>query len=177
MENKIITRKQAKEIRQTLDINKISEEIVQNIKNLSFFKNAKNIMIFHPLQHEINLLELLKSNSEKQFYLPRMNNNNLETCPYNIDDNLVLSKFKILEPASSAVDKNIIDIVFIPALCTDKNFNRLGYGKGFYDNFLSDFKSLKICPCPDELVLEEIPTEKHDIKMDLIITQNKIYKK
>ena len=177
MENKIITRKQAKEIRQTLDINKISEEIVQNIKNLSFFKNAKNIMIFYPLQNEINLLELLKTDDEKQFYLPRMNNNNLDVCPYSIGDKLISSKFNILEPVSSAVDKKIIDLVFVPVLCTDKNFNRLGYGKGFYDNFLSDFKNLKICPCPDELVFEDIPSQKHDIKMDLIITQNKIYKK
>jgi len=177
MENKIDIRNKAKKIRQTLDIKGLSAKIIQHIHELIVYKNAKNIMIFYPLENEINLLDLLKLNSEKFFFLPRMNGNTLDACSYSINDKLTPSKYNILEPLTAPVNKNIIDIVFIPALCTDKNLNRLGYGKGFYDKFLSDYKNLKICVCPEELLFNKIPTDAHDIKMDLIITQNTIYKK
>ena len=155
----------------------ISKKIINNIINSEAYQNAHSIMIFYPLKYEINLLPLLNIAPDKQFFLPRMSGNTLEVCPYNGNDKLVCSKYQIFEPVTQPVDKNLIDIIFIPALCTDKNFNRLGYGKGFYDNLLRDYNKLKICVCPEELVFDNIPYENHDIKMNFIITQKEIYKK
>ena len=54
--------------------------------------------------------------------------------------------------------------------------NRLGYGGGYYDRFLSVSNSLKIAVAYDEQIIQNLPTEVHDIKMDLIITPTKIIK-
>ena len=176
MENKIILRNKIKDLRKKQNLPKISSLIVENIINLEIYKNAENIMLFYPLQYEINLLRLMEISPDKQFYLPRMSGNDLECCSYNLSDKLICSKYQIFEPQTNAVDKNIIDIVFVPALCTDKNFNRLGYGGGYYDRFLSDYKNIKICPCAEMFLYENIPSENYDIKMDFVVTENQVLK-
>jgi len=78
-----------------------------------------------------------------------------------------------LEPDS----KKIIDptIIVVPLLTCDSLGNRLGYGKGFYDKYLKKHKAFKIGLCYDQLFsTTPIPTEKHDQKLDVIITETKI---
>ncbi len=75
-----------------------------------------------------------------------------------------------LEPICSACSKKEVDLVIVPALAVDKNNYRLGYGGGFYDRFLKDFEGTKIVCIPKELIVETVYPEKHDVKMDLIIT-------
>ncbi len=163
-------RKQAKAIRSRLDMNKISSELIIKVKNTSEYKNSKNIMIFYPLKDEVNLLDLLNDNS-KNFYLPKINGKNLLCCPYKSGDRTCLSCFKTCEPLSEPCSKNQINMVIAPALACDKNNFRLGYGGGFYDRFLRDFNGTKITCIPKELMFETIYPEKHDIALDLVITQ------
>ena len=66
----------AKNIRQSLDIVKISKNICDIIRNQEVYKTANKVMIFYPLDNEINLLALLED--DKQFYLPRVNCDTLE---------------------------------------------------------------------------------------------------
>ena len=162
-------RKKIKKERESLDINKISEEIVQKILKLKEYQDAKNILIYYPLENEIDLLELLKD-KEKNFYLPKIDGNNLLCCPYKDGDETCLSCFKTCEPLSESCDKNIIDIAIIPALACDKNGYRLGYGGGFYDRFLKHFNGFKLCCVPNCFLLDSVFPEIYDIKVDLVIT-------
>lgn len=175
MVEKIKLRKKAKEIRNSLNIKEVSLKITENIMNFDIYKKAKNIMLFYPLKHEVNLLSLLKDKN-KCFYLPRVQGENLLVCPYKFGDKLTVSSFKVEEPATEPVDSEILDIIFVPALMTDKNLNRLGYGGGFYDKFLSKSckSSIKIVAIPDVLTTEEIPAESFDEKVDFVITDEKI---
>lgn len=171
MDDKNTLRKQAKEIRQNLNIKQISAKIVSNIRKLKEYKEAKKVMIFYPLENEINLLELMSDN--KEFYLPRMAFENLECCPYAEDEILNVANFGVKEPISSAVDKNLMDIIFVPALCVDKNCMRIGYGKGYYDRFLTNYNGLTIIPIPEELIFSEIYSNTFDIACNKVITQKR----
>lgn len=173
MDNKSDLRRKAKELRKKLKISEISFEIIKQIRKLDIYKNSKNIMIFYPLSEEINLLPLLNDN--KNFYLPRVKEDNLEVCKYTYNDNLCKSCYNISEPTCSPVSSNILDIVFVPALAADNNGNRLGYGKGFYDRFLSilSTKTKSAVVIPEELVFNEIPVDKFDVPCDFVITQKK----
>lgn len=162
----------AKKIRSGIDMAKISEMIVQNIRQSEVYKNSKNIMLFYPLKTEVNLLELLKD-PDKNFFLPRTKGNLIECCPYKSKDELKQSEFSVLEPVCKAVNPDKIDLVFVPALCADKSCFRLGYGKGYYDRFLSDFKGKSVIVLPDELVFDKICIDSHDIPCTMIITQKK----
>ena len=170
MTNKESLRVWAKNERLKLDIIQISSDFVKKIKNLYEYKQAKNIMIYYPVRHEVNLLELLKDKS-KNFYLPKIDGENMCCCSYKEGDKTCLSKFKTCEPLTDSCDKNLIDLVIVPALAVDKNGYRLGYGGGFYDRFLADFKGVKLVCVPQTLVVDSIYPEKHDIKMDIVIMQ------
>lgn len=97
------------------------------------------------------------------------------------EENLIENHWGILEPSGENQVKILpqqIDLVIIPLLIFDKNGNRVGYGKGFYDRFLQECKPemLKIGVCLEEAIelIEDI--NEFDIKMDFCITPNKIYK-
>lgn len=168
MENKTCLRIWAKSLRKTLDTDKISNAIVKKIRSLDIYRTAKNVMIFYPLQFEINLLPLLEDS--KNFYLPKVDGENLLVCPFKIGERLVKSEFNVLEPLSIPVSSVIPEVVFVPALAVDKNNFRLGYGGGFYDRFLESSKAYSIVPVSEKLVVEKLPVDEFDIPVDCVIT-------
>lgn len=169
MFNKDNLRQKAKNIRKTLDMKAISKVIVANIRESEVYKKSKRVMIFYPLSNEVDLLDLL--NDDKDFYLPRVNGDKLECCPYKQGDELSVSSFNVLEPVSQSVSKSDVELVFVPALCVDKTCNRLGYGKGFYDRFLSDYNGASIIVVPEELIFSDICIDDNDVCCNGIITQ------
>ena len=167
--SKASLRKWVKEERKKLNTEELSKFFVQEIKKTEEYKKAQNIMIFYPLKYEINLLELTKD-STKKFYLPKIDGKNLLCCPYGENDELCESCFRTKEPLSEPVEKSKIDLIFIPALAVDKNYYRLGYGGGFYDRFLAEFDGIKIVCISQNLIVDNVFPEEHDIKIDIIIT-------
>src|SRR5574344_3148654 len=165
-------RKKAKEIRKYLDMQEISAQICSRIEFTDFFQKSTNIMIFYPLNHEIDLTSLLTHN--KNFFLPKVNGENLDVCAYTLGDELEFSKYKTLEPKTTPITNlAILDVIFIPALCTDKDNYRLGYGGGYYDRLLSKLPESvkKVVVIPQTLIFDEIPHEKFDIKADIVFSE------
>ena len=66
-------------------------------------------------------------------------------------------------------DKNKIDLFLVPGVSFDVNGNRMGFGKGYYDRYLSNLDVYKIGICFEEQISESIPTDKYDVKMNEII--------
>ena len=161
-------RKWAREKRKELDMKSLSAILANKLVQTEEYKNSKNIMLFYPLKNEVNLIPLLNDRT-KQFYLPRIKEKELECCVYKTGDELKKSSFNTQEPTCKACSKTEIDMAVIPALACDKNGYRLGYGGGFYDRFLKDFKGIKIVCIPKELIVETIYPENHDIKTDIVI--------
>lgn len=171
MQDKKQLRKYAKNVRKSLNISLISKRIVQKIRELDVYKEAKNIMIFSPLEYELDLMPLLSD--DKNFFLPKVEGENLSVCPYKFGDKLLVSDFKTLEPLTESVSSKVLDLIFVPALMADKFNNRLGYGGGFYDRFLAQCSpnSIKIVAVPSVLLVDEIPAESFDIKADITICE------
>ena len=171
MNNKTILRKYTKDLRKKLNMKDISQKIVDIIRETDAYKSANNVMIFYPLTNEVDLLPLLSDN--KNFYLPRVNGDNLDVCPYKDGDELAESTFKVKEPTCAPIDKSNLDLVFVPALSADEKGNRLGYGGGYYDRFLNRLSAVKIVVLPEELLSDAVPVDDSDVKCDGIITQKK----
>lgn len=160
-----------KEERKKLDIALISKDIVKNIRSSDFYKNAEHVMLFYPLKYEINLLDLLNDN--KKFYFPKVAGENLLVCPYDGSIRLEKSSLNIYEPVSEPVEAEILDLIFVPALAVDKNNFRLGYGGGFYDRFLKTIDVITAVPIYENFVVEELPHDDYDVRVDYIITNGK----
>ncbi len=161
-------RKNAKAIRKELDIKQISHLVCDEIRALEEFKNAQNVMIFYPLKYEMDLLELLAE--DKNFFLPRMTGLNLNVCPYKKGDKLEIKKNGVKEPKTHPVTPKSIDLIIVPALMVDANNYRLGYGKGFYDRLITKTNAKTVVALPKELLIEELPVEPHDKRVDIVIT-------
>lgn len=161
---KTALRKWAKEERKKYSCNSV---LIKKLIETEEYKQAKNIMIFYPLKDEVNLLPLLKDKT-KNFYLPKIDGNNLLCCPYSEGDELCESCFKTQEPkTSNAINP---DLVIVPALAVDKNNYRLGYGGGFYDRFLAQQNCKTIVCIPHQLVVETVYPENFDVPVNKVIT-------
>lgn len=90
-------------------------------------------------------------------------------------------RFGVPEPPSDSpiIEKSSLtpfDICLVPAIAYDRGGYRLGYGGGYYDRFLADFKGIKIGIAFDASIVPSLPKEENDIKVDYIITESRVEK-
>ena len=149
----------------------VSLNIISKILNSSDFKKAKNIALYYPIKNEIDLTGLFAI-GDKNFYLPRCVNNELEFVKFDGFENLKVGSFNILEPIGQGVNPEMLDIIYTPALIANKKCFRLGYGKGFYDRFFKkhNLKAKKVIVISEKLVLDEFIEDNFDIQCDYIIS-------
>ena len=91
------------------------------------------------------------------------------------DRDLVAGKLGILEPKHlRPVPVTRPDVWLLPGLAFDRNGNRLGRGKGYFDALLQHAPGVKIALTHNFQLLPEVPSEPHDVRMDFIITENQV---
>lgn len=154
------------------DKNSAAEEVFEQLEKTAAFLLADKILMYHSLPDELQTIAFLKKwGSRKKFFLPRVNGVNLDILPYD-QTRLELGSFQIEEPTGDDLtDPSEIELIIVPAVAFDRNGNRLGRGKGFYDRLLQTTSATKIGVGYDFQLIEEIPAEPHDIPMDMVITQ------
>lgn len=135
-------RKQFKEQRQTFTPDQIqtySDRITQHLK-AHFTLTGKKISVFLPIEkfNEINTYLIIDA-IQADYYLPVTKKNlELEHVLYESQDQIKINDWGIPEPQyGDRIDPFDIDAVLVPLLAIDKKGNRVGYGAGFYDNFLA----------------------------------------
>ncbi len=147
----------------------------QQLEGLQPFASATDVMLFHSLPDEVDTSCVLhKGHSSKQLWLPAIVDNELEVRPYNSTSELTVGAYGISEPTTSAhpLPHNIV--VVVPAVAFDRLGNRLGRGKGYYDRFLADKEALKIGVGLDFQLYDQLPTQPHDIAMDIVVTPSEV---
>ena len=136
------------------------------------------IASYHPMGSEVEVEELNKTLSEKyNLCLPCITSPDAPLIfrKWIAGENLIEGKYSIFEPSEKS---QILtpDIIIVPLLAFDENKNRLGYGGGYYDRTLALYPNAKkIGLAYEAQKFEYIPSEKYDIKLDTIITEEKIY--
>ncbi len=173
--------------RQAIDDKKNkSVSIFGKISSLPEYQSAKTIALYYNLPSEVETISLINQalKEKKKVFLPTViDNTNMEFYQItNIYEITNKSTFGIYEPTPNkdkALDKSFLDLIIIPGVVFDISKNRIGFGKGYYDTYLSGTNNVfKIAICFEEQVIKDelIPTTSNDIKMDLIVTEENIYK-
>lgn len=154
-----------------------AEEVFARLEKTAAFMMADTILMYHSLPDELQTIKFLqKWHDRKRFFLPRVNGVNLDILPYE-ETRLELGSFHIEEPVGEdVVDVNDIELMVIPAVAFDRKGNRLGRGKGFYDRLLANSKATKIGVGYEFQLFDSIPSEPHDVAMDMVITQKTLIK-
>lgn len=167
----------AKSIKNRVDFKKISQIITHKISELDEFKSAKTVMSYLSKDDEVSL-ESLFIDKTKKWFVPLMKNSSIVLAPYKYRETILRKgAFGIMEPevkpdeCFDQVQKKIpIDLILVPGLCFDKKGGRIGYGGGYYDKFLKlNPGSKKIGCCPKDCLYDELPQDKWDIRVDLVV--------
>lgn len=155
------------------------KKIIEKLKDTKEYKEAKGIFVYIGFGSEINTKILIEDalKDGKEVYVPKVIKKEMVFIKINSLENLVTSSYGILEPIGDKSNFNVdnLGLIVMPGLAFDKQGNRLGYGGGYYDKFLSSNKidAKKIALAYDFQVLDKVPSEEHDIKIDSIITEDK----
>lgn len=148
-----------------------AERVFERLEQTAAFIMANKILMYHSLPDELSTHRFLRKWADrKQFYLPRVNGVNLDILPYD-ESRLELGSFHIEEPTGqNTVNADEIEVIVVPAVAYDRKGNRLGRGKGFYDRLLASTRATKIGVAYEFQLVDEVPTEPHDVAMDIVIS-------
>ena len=131
---------------------------------------------YYPFNYELDILKILKELETRNFeiLLPKIRKNSqMDFFQWSINDPLAINKFGIPEPISKMV--KYPDVLLVPIVAFDKNFNRIGYGGGFYDRYIKKISKIKkiftIGLAYSFQQVKKIPVNNYDIKLDYIITE------
>lgn len=184
MSNKASLRKEILSKRDSIPpaVKKIKDKAIEaRLFLLPEFITAKTIFLFASFRSEVDTFGMIRRSLEegKRVVLPRVEGQNLGLYEIKSLDELVAGYMNIPEPSVLTDDRKItindIEAVIIPGAAFDESGNRIRYGGGFYDRLLAQLQKSApvIAPTYEEQVIESVPAESHDKKVNIIVTDRR----
>ena len=153
-----------------------SEAIMQKVEEQPEFADAKVVLLYWSMADEVQTHSFVERWYQKKvLLLPCVDGDDLRLRQYTGPECMVEGEqFGIGEPTGEEYTKlDSIDLIIVPGVAFDRKGNRMGRGRGFYDRLLkSTPNAVKVGVAYDFQMLDEIPVEPHDVKMDRVITEN-----
>jgi 5-formyltetrahydrofolate cyclo-ligase len=177
-EGKRQLRRSCRQIRQ-----EVSEAIRQSasrsicgwIDSWPVFQHSSVILTYMPMSCEVDLTSLLESHPQKRWALPRIipeEDHRMVFHPYH-PDRLALHPYGMAEPDPDlpVVPPDEVQLALVPGLAFDRMGRRLGYGGGYFDRFLRDFRGVSLGVVFQALLLDCLPCDEHDVPVQWIVTE------
>lgn len=157
--------------------NSSTNTIFATLEEQNFFESSEKIFIYVGFGSEITTETFIKKwINKKQIFVPKIENGKMNLIRLKSWDELAPGHFGVLEPTSSDYYEGKIDLVVTPSIVFDNNGYRLGYGKGYYDKYFSSREyDISVGLSYHKLLQDNVPKEDHDIKVDVIITEEKTF--
>ena len=157
-----------------------SLQIQHSLMQTAEFQSASAIALYSPVLNEVFTEELFRAacSAGKLIAYPRVRGADLEFVRVADASELVPGAFGVLQPTGEHVlFPATLDMVVVPGVGFDHHGFRMGYGKGFYDRGLhcSRRPGCLVGLCFELQLLEQLPVESHDVRMDMIITEKGRY--
>jgi 5-formyltetrahydrofolate cyclo-ligase len=147
--------------------------IARNLEAHPLFQTANTVLFYVSNEEEVDTHALIQKHlGQKNILIPTVTENQLKPTPLTNWNDLILGTYEILEvsPEKQQAFAGTIDLVIVPGIAFDHLGHRLGYGKGYYDFYLSNHDSPTIGLSYENQLIDRLPTEPHDIALDTIIT-------
>lgn len=149
--------------------------IWQQLESLPEFAKADSVLLYWSMPSEAGTHSFLKRwYGRKKLYLPRVAGETLEIREY-IPEDMQEGYRGIMEPSPQAPIVTEVDLVVVPGMAFDAKGNRLGRGGGFYDRLLPSLTCPKVGVCRQNQLVEEVPVQEWDQKVDIVITPSNCY--
>lgn len=136
------------------------------------FQQAETVLAYWSMDDEVYTHDFVnKWAGSKTLLLPCVKGDELELRYFDGEERLQPGEgYAIPEPVGALfTDWGKIDLILVPGVAFDKSGNRLGRGKGYYDKVLKQTGAYKLGVCFDFQLVERVPVEPHDVKMDRVV--------
>ena len=146
--------------------------IIEQLEQMSSFRNAQTVLLYYPINNEVDLRPLLtKYAGQKTLLLPVTHRRSMEVRPYDGEDMMRKGRYGVPEP-QTATYKGPIDLILVPGVVFDQHRHRIGRGGGYYDRFLNRHpQSVKVGVCYSfQLKKHTIPHLIFDHKVNRVVT-------
>lgn len=183
METKEQIRKRIVRIRNQMLSEEVAEKsslIAQKVLKTPEYEEADNILLYADYCHEVMTRDIFDAAvlRKKKVFFPKAKDDGTMEFYQVISVKQLESGYKgIKEPITDKQYqyrfwRNEDTLIIVPGVAFDTKGYRVGYGKGFYDRFLRDKRQMTVMGlCYSNQIVEEIPHDEHDIRMDKIITE------
>ena len=158
-----------------------SNKIKNRLFKINEFVQSTTILFYVSYDNEVYTHEMIKDSitNKKNVAVPVTDKKNKKLILSKLEswDDLSLGAYNILEPKKEKIKEisiDEIDLIIVPGVGFDESGHRIGHGKGYYDNLLKNSKSPTIGLAFEFQVIKNIPSEKHDIPIDKIVTEERI---
>ncbi|MDR3187710.1 MAG: 5-formyltetrahydrofolate cyclo-ligase [Prevotellaceae bacterium] len=146
-----------------------SEAIWRQVEQLEAFRRASVVLLYASLPDEVQTQHFMRRHiMHLRLLLPIVHGSTLL-----VGDATALKQSEqlgILEPVQALAEIPPIDVAIIPGVAFDRQNNRLGRGKGYYDRLLSAVSTYKIGVCFSCQLLGSVPHNDKDVKMDVVVS-------
>lgn len=155
------------------DLQHFSTLLWNKIEEASFFREASVILLYWSLPDEVSTHDFIRKWSKtKTIILPSISGADLILKQYQGEENLIAGEgLGIPEPQGEVYPfSGNIDLIFAPGMAFDRNKNRLGRGKGYYDRLLEHYRCTKVGVCFHFQLFDKIPVDLYDQKMNFVVS-------
>lgn len=155
-----------------------SGEIEKKLFNLPEFHAARIVLFYASFRSEVETHDMVRRalSEGKRVVLPKVRGKDLALFEIrDFDRDVMPGRWDIPEPANGkAVDVPHIQFMVVPGAAFDERGNRLGYGAGFYDKLLKDFKGASAALAFELQIVENVPFDPHDVPVQKIVTEKRV---
>ena len=152
-----------------------SVSVWEKVEQLPAFQQADIVLAYWSMDDEVYTHDFVKKwAGQKTFLLPCVRGDELELRYFDGEEKLAPGEgYAIPEPVGELfTDWAQIDLILVPGVAFDRAGNRLGRGKGYYDKVLKQTRAHKAGIAFDFQMVEQVPVEPHDVRMDSVVFSN-----
>lgn len=171
--DKTTLRKILKERRKNNKNKALFDEMIFNKLKL-LLNDFNNIGSYYSLDDEVSTYNINKwiLDNNKNLYLPKVNGDYIDFYNVKNIEDVSIGSYNINEPnGNNKIDINDLDCIIVPMLGFNKDNYRIGFGKGYYDRALRNYKGYKLGIAYSFQESDEIVVEEYDVVLDEIITE------
>ena len=165
------------------DRDKKSQMIFERLKAISEYQSAQHVFIYLGIRSEVQtqaIVQQILDTPEKSCYVPYCVGDLLKIFRLTAWKQLTPKSFGVLEPTdeqieSASSDQSFpIELALLPGVAFDRDLNRIGYGRGYFDRFLTDGipDAHRIALAFDDQITQKIPTDEFDVPVHRIVTES-----
>jgi len=155
-----------------------SKQIQKNLKKIGAYVEAGVIGAYYSVGSEVKTDRIIQEalSFSKTVALPRVEGGEMVFCSVDGFDNMEKGEFGIMEPKQNRPKVEKFDVILVPAIAMTRDGQRLGYGMGYYDRFLSNTKAVTVALAYSKMVVKKIPVTGGDVPIQWIVTEDEVIK-